>query len=52
MPRTRMVMRRIREVLRLRFRLGLDDTQAGSGAGIPQATVQDYLGRIAERDKP
>jgi transposase len=39
-------MRRIREVLRLKFQLGLNDTQVASGAGIARATVQDYLRRI------
>ena len=47
MPRTRTVMRRIREVLRLKFQLGLNDTQVASGAGVPRTTVQDYLQRIA-----
>jgi len=40
-------MRRIREVLRLKFNLGLNDSQVASGAGIARATVQDYLRRIA-----
>lgn len=40
-------MRRIREVLRLKFQLGLNDSQVASGAGIARATVQDYLRRIA-----
>ena len=47
MPRTRTQMRRIREVLRLKFNLGLSDSQVASGAGIARATVQDYLRRIA-----
>lgn len=47
MPRTRTAMRRIREVLRLKFQLGLNDTQVASGAGIARATVQDHLRRIA-----
>jgi transposase len=40
-------MRRIREVLRLKFELGLNDTEVASGAGISRSTVQDYLRRIA-----
>ena len=40
-------MRRIREVLRLKFQLGLNDSQVASSAGIARATVQDYTRRIA-----
>lgn len=40
-------MRRIREVLRLKFQFGLNDTQVATSAGIARATVQDYLRRIA-----
>jgi transposase len=40
-------MRRIREVLRLKFQLGLNDSQVASSAGIARATVQDYVRRIA-----
>ena len=40
-------MRRIREVLRLKFQLGLNDSQVASSAGIARATVQDYARRIA-----
>jgi hypothetical protein len=40
-------MRRIREVLRLKFQLGLNDSQVASSAGIARSTVQDYLRRIA-----
>ena len=47
MPRTRTVMRRIREVVRLKFQLGLNDSQVARSAGIGRATVQDYLRRIA-----
>ena len=46
MPRTRTEMRRIREVLRLKFELHFNDTQVACGAGIARATVQDYLRRI------
>ena len=40
-------MRRIRGVLRLKFQLGLNDSQVANSAGIARATVQDYLRRIA-----
>ena len=40
-------MRRLREVLRLKFQLGLNDSQVASSAGIARSTVQDYLRRIA-----
>ena len=40
-------MRRIREVLRLKFNLGLNDSQVATSAGVARATVQDYLRRIA-----
>jgi transposase len=47
MPRTRTVMRRIREVLRLKFDLGLSDSEVARGAGVARSTVQDHLRRIA-----
>jgi len=40
-------MRRIREVLRLKFQFELNDTQVANGAGISRSTVQAYLTRIA-----
>ena len=40
-------MRRIREVLRLKFECGLNDAETARGAGIARSTVQDYLRRIA-----
>ncbi len=46
MPRTRTQMRRIREVLRLKFELKLSDARVALGANIARATVQDYLRRI------
>jgi hypothetical protein len=33
--------------VRLKFQLGLNDSQVARSAGIGQATVQDYLRRIA-----
>jgi hypothetical protein len=47
MPRTRTQMRRIREVLRLKFELQLSDARVALGARIARSTVQDYLRRIA-----
>ena len=47
MPRTRTEMRRIREVLRLKFHLGLNDSQVSRSTGIARSTVQDYLQRIS-----
>jgi hypothetical protein len=40
-------MRRIREVLRLKFELKLSDSRVALGARIARSTVQDYLHRIA-----
>ena len=39
-------MQRIREVLRLKYHLGLSDVRVALGAGVARATVQDYLRRI------
>jgi hypothetical protein len=39
-------MRRIHEVLRLKFELRFNDAQVARGAGIARATVQDDLRRI------
>lgn len=47
MPRTRTVMRRVREVLRLKFELGLNDSEVARGTGVARSTVQDHLRRIA-----
>jgi hypothetical protein len=38
-------MRRIREVLRLKFQLGLNDTQVA----MARATLQDYLGGLRQK---
>ena len=46
MPRTRTVMRRVREVLRLKFELGLNDSEVARGTGVARSTVQDHLRRI------
>ena len=45
MPRPRVAMRKIREVLRLTFGEGLSRRQAGASAGVPVTTVSDYVGR-------
>ncbi len=40
-------MRRIREIVRLKFELGLSDSEVARGAGVARSTVQDHLRRIA-----
>src|SRR5215467_885252 len=45
MPRPRVDMRKIREVLRLTFAEGLSRRQVGAAAGVPFTTVSDYVGR-------
>jgi len=44
-PRPRVAMRKIREVLRLTFGEGLSRRQVGASAGVPVTTVSDYVGR-------
>jgi transposase len=44
-PRPRIAMRKIREVLRLTFGEGLSRRQVSAGAGVPVTTVSDYIGR-------
>ena len=46
MPRDRIPMRMIREVLRLRLEAGLSERQAARSLGVPRTTVQDYLARF------
>ncbi len=46
MPRDRISMRTIREVLRLRLEAGLSERQAARSAGVPRSTVQDYVARF------
>ncbi len=43
MPRERLSMRRIREVLRLRWEAGLSQREIGSSCRLGRSTVQDYL---------
>ena len=38
-------MRRIKEILRLKFELGLDNRQIARSCNIPHSTVANYLGR-------
>jgi DNA-binding transcriptional regulator LsrR (DeoR family) len=45
MPRSRSAMRKIREVLRLTYAEGLSRRQVASAAGLPFATVSDYVAR-------
>jgi len=45
MPRPRIAMRKIREVLRLTFGEGLSRRQVSAASGVPFTTVSDYVGR-------
>ena len=45
MPRPRVAMRKIRDVLRLTFGEGLSRRQVSAAAGVPVTTVSDYVGR-------
>jgi hypothetical protein len=45
MPAERLSMRKIREVLRLHFDLGLSARQAAAGVGIARSTAGEYLRR-------
>ena len=45
MPMKRLSMRKIKEVLRLRYELGLGQRQIACSCSIGQATVQEYLKR-------
>ena len=45
MPRPRIAMRKIRDVLRLTFGEGLSRRQVSASLGIPLTTVGDYVGR-------
>src|SRR6185503_18950821 len=47
MPRRRTLMRRIKEVLRLKYELGLNDSQIAASVRLARSTVQDYLHRMA-----
>src|ERR1700744_1238372 len=45
LPARRLSMRRIKEVLRLKYELGLGQRQIARSCSIGQATVNDYLRR-------
>ena len=45
MPRKRVVMRQVREVLRLKWACGLSDRQIAHSLGISRPTVADYVRR-------
>jgi len=47
MPARRGSMRRIKEVLRLKFEFHMDDRQIGRSCNIPHSTVANYLRRAA-----
>ena len=47
MPRRRTLMRRIKEVLRLKYEMGLNDRQVASSVRLARSTVQDYVQRVA-----
>ena len=49
MPRPRVAMRKIREVLRLTLGEGLSRRQVGAATGVPLTTVADCLSRAARR---
>ena len=46
MPRDRIPMRMIRDVLRLRLEAGLSARRAARSLGVPRSTVQDYCARF------
>ena len=48
MPRPRLVMRKVRDILRLALGEGLSRRQIGASLGIPHTTVADHLRRAAE----
>ena len=43
MPGKRLSMRKIREVLRLKYELGRNNREIGQSCGIGNSTVSDYL---------
>ena len=45
MPARRISVRRIKEILRLKFELGLDNRQIARSCNIPHSTVANYLRR-------
>jgi transposase-like protein len=51
-PRDRISMRTIRDVLRLRLEAGLSERQAARSAGVPHSTVQDDVARFRASGLP
>ena len=45
MPARRLPVRKIREVLRLKYQLGLDNSQIARSCSIPHSSVANYLKR-------
>lgn len=50
MPKKRLSMRKIREVLRLKYELGHSNREISRSCGIGSSTVSDYLQRIKRAD--
>ena len=48
MPMKRLSMRKLKEVLRLRYELGLGQRQIARSCSIAQGTVSEYLSRALE----
>ncbi len=48
MPRERLSMRKINEILRLKWELGLPDREVASACGVSRSTVGDYVQRAAK----
>ena len=48
MPRPRLAMRKVRDILRLALGEGLSRRQVGASLGIPHTTVADHLRRATE----
>jgi DNA-binding transcriptional regulator LsrR (DeoR family) len=45
-------MRKIKDVLRLHFKLNLKRRQIGSSLNLPHSTVGDYIGRADHAESP
>jgi len=50
MPKKRLTMRQVKEVLRLKYLLGLSQQAISDSAGVPRSTVRDYLLRAKVAD--
>ena len=48
MPKPRLSMRKLREVLRLRFEAGLSERKVATSCSISRSTVASYLARASE----